>query len=147
MTTARTQLRPSRQGFRFVLLSGVGWLIDTSVFLLLVAMTPLSVLMANIAGGACGASFAFLTSNRWVFAGVGSRTTLRLSIYLAYTVLLILAASVLVDLVHSGLSSLAAAARLQPARPFVAFVAKCLVTPVLLTSNFFVARYLSRKEL
>jgi putative flippase GtrA len=147
MTTARTELRPARQGLRFVALSGIGWSIDTTVFTLLVAATPISVLLANIVGGACGASFAFLTSSRWVFSGVGSRTTLRLTLYLVYTVLLILTASVLVDLAHAGLTALADSARSAAPRAAIAFVAKCLVTPLLLTSNFFVARYLARREL
>jgi putative flippase GtrA len=147
MTTAPTQLRPARQGLRFVVLSGIGWSIDTTVFTLLVATTPLTVLLANIVGGACGASFAFLTSRRWVFSGVGSKTTLRLTLYLVYTVLLILTASVLVDLVHAGLTALAESAGSSAPRAAIALVAKCLVTPLLLASNFFVARHLARREL
>ncbi len=147
MATVRNQPPTARQGIRFVALSGVGWLIDTSVFLLLVSFTPITVLLANIVGGACGASFAFLTSSRWVFAGVGTKVPARLVIYLIYTVLLILTASVLVDLVHSGLTTLSAGAGFAAPRSFIAFVAKCLVTPLLLVSNFFVARYLSQREL
>ncbi len=147
MTSQSDQPRAPRQGLRFVALSGVGWVIDTTVFLLLVSFTPLSVLFANIVGGACGASFAFLTSSRWVFAGVGSRVPTRLAIYLVYTVLLILSASVLVDLVHAGLTALAVTAGVSVPRSFVAFIAKCLVTPLLLLSNFFVARHLARREM
>lgn len=125
-----------------MLLSGMGWLLDTIVFLALVASGRVSVMTANIVGGACGAAFAFLTSNRWVFAGREEGVASRLVIYLTYTVALILAASALVDLTARLTEAALMLWALQLPYTAVAFIAKCLITPLTLAANFVVARFL-----
>ena len=132
----------SRRGLRFVLLSGMGWVLDTVVFLAVVASGQAGVMMANVMGGACGAAFAFLTSNRWVFAGREEGVAARLVVYLAYTVALIFAASALVDLTARFVAAALAWWSMALPHTMVAFIAKCVITPLTLAANFVVARFL-----
>lgn len=131
-------LERTHPALKFVALSGVGWVLDTTVYLLLV-QAGVVVLLASCIGGLCGASFAFLTSSRFVFDFRGGGLRLRFLLYLAYTLTNIFVsaaatqalANVLIG--HAGASLVVAA-----------FLAKCLVTPLVLAANFLVARRILR---
>lgn len=144
--TGRTGPRAPGRGLRFVALSGLGWLLDTAVFVILIAGSNLSVMAANVAGGACGAAFAFTTSSRWVFAGRPEGLAARLAVYLAYTIALIFAASALVDLTARLVADALAWWGSRLPQTVVAFLAKCLVTPLTLVANFYVARFLIERS-
>ena len=134
-----------RRPLQFAGLSGIGWLIDTAVYLALIGNFHFSVFYAGVLGGICGASFGFLTANRFVFPGGTRGLSRRLTTYIVYTTLLIIVASALVDLVCRGLWCAAAYFKLVASWPTIAFLAKCVVTPALLTANFLLARKLSQK--
>lgn len=124
---------------RFVLVSGLGWLIDTGVYTILVAL-GLRVLVASILGGLCGATFAFLTSSRFIFVGAGDHLSLKLVAYLLYSAVLILVAAWLVESITTILVDWAERWRAGVPLTPIAFIAKCLITPFLLATNFVVAR-------
>ena len=127
-----------------MMLSGCGWLIDTGVFLSLVNASTLSVMMANIAGGICGATFSFLTSSYLVFSTQGRRNqAANLLIYLIYTALLIVCGSAAIALVNDGLESTTMALGMSIRKELTAFIAKCIVTPALLAANYLTAKYLN----
>jgi putative flippase GtrA len=128
---------------RFVGLSGIGWLLDTGVYMLLVGGFGLRVFVAAMIGGLCGASFAFLTSSRWVFAGRRHGLGGRLAVYLVYTAMQIVVMSAVIDGLAAGLQAGLARVELAISWPLVALLSKCLITPVLLAMNYFVARKLS----
>jgi putative flippase GtrA len=129
---------------KFATLSGIGWLLDTAVYMSLVTYVGMGVFLANIAGGVCGGAFAFVTAHRFVFGEGPGKLTSKLTIYVIYTAMLVIIASGLVDLTAEGLRYLANSVQLPIAWPLIAFLAKCLITPLLLATNFFVARALSR---
>jgi len=142
----RTRLVELGRGpLKFVTISGGGWLLDTAVYMALVTYGGMGVFLANIAGGVCGGSFTFLTSHRLVFAGSG-KIRARLAIYVIYTAVLVVAASALVDLAAQEGRLTAEYLRIAIEWPTIAFLAKCLITPLLLATNFFVARALSRRR-
>lgn len=141
-SAASRHVVPRTRGFRFVLVSGAGWVLDIAVFVALVALAQVEVLAANLVGGVCGAVVSFLTSNRWVFVGRSQGIVVRLAVYLTYTLALIVAASALVDITARVMTAALSWLSLRPPRAAVAFAAKCAVTPLTLAVNFFVARYL-----
>lgn len=135
-----------RDGLGFVAISGLGWLIDTAVTLLLVGSLAADVFIASVAGGLCGASFAFLCASRWIFSRDAQHTDVRsLGLYLLYTLALIGLGAFLIDRVDAGIRALPAVIAAAPPTTTTALAAKCLVTPLLLLSNFFMARQLNRR--
>jgi putative flippase GtrA len=123
----------------FIGLSGIGWLIDTGVYLTIVALGG-RIAVASIAGGLCGATFAFLGAHRLVFRSTERRLTLKLVAYQLYSLCLIVIAGILVERLTFGLAAFGSGFSINPPLPVYAFAAKCLSTPFLLLANFVVAR-------
>jgi putative flippase GtrA len=122
------------RAIKFVALSGLGWVLDTLVYLALVYIGT-AVLLASCTGGLCGASVAFLTSSRFVFDFQASGLPRRFVIYLVYTLVVIgVSAGATQALASFLVDSLDAGALIA------AFSAKCLITPAVLAANFLVAR-------
>jgi len=113
--------------------------LDTVVYTVLVSL-GVRVLFASIIGGLCGSTFAFLTSSRFVFASRGQGLPIRLVLYLLYVVCIVLVAGALTEAVTVLLLHLASGLGLNLPLTPAAFLAKCVVTPFLLLTNFFVAR-------
>ncbi|NJO54097.1 MAG: hypothetical protein HC829_03970 [Bacteroidales bacterium] len=139
----RVDLAALVKPLRFVGLSGIGWVIDTSVYMLLVGGADLRVFWASMVGGLCGASFAFLTSSRLVFANRRGGLGRRLLVYLLYTVVQIIAAAALIDMLAAALLAAVTHFGLTVPWPMIAFLAKCIITPFLLAMNYVVARKLN----
>jgi putative flippase GtrA len=132
---------------RFLGLSGIGWLLDIAIYTLLVTTTGMSAGIAAFVGGTCGATFAFVTADRYVFRGERALLRRKLALYLCYLVAAIIVASFLVELVHRlltyGFDALVPEAHVS--RVLTAFLAKCIVTPITLIANFLVTRSLIKK--
>jgi putative flippase GtrA len=123
---------------RFAGLSGVGWLIDFCLLLVLVRLFALPVFTANLISAGTAGLTVFLLSRRVVFGVSHGSVAHRALFYLLYTVAVIVLASWAIRLLAGGFQS-GSIARL--ARPVVAAaVAKILVTPVTLGLNFIVAK-------
>ncbi|MES2933326.1 MAG: GtrA family protein [Pseudomonadota bacterium] len=125
----------------FIGIAGIGWLVDTGVFYIIVSTTLGAPFLANIAGGVCGASITFLGSRKKIFLRQRGRTWVRLAIYILYTLGLLIVASAAVH----GLT--ASAHDLYPSYPiaWIAVAAKIIVTPGTLALNFLVARFLNTR--
>ncbi len=128
---------------QFIGLSGLGWILDTGIYLLLVSGFGLRVFLAAMIGGLCGASFAFLTSSRFVFAGRRHGLGGRLLVYLIYTGVQIVVMSAVIDGLAAALQASFAHAEAVVSWPLVALLSKCIVTPFVLAMNYFVARRLN----
>ena len=130
-----------KQALHFVGIAGIGWLADTALFFLLVWLFHMAPFPANVAGGLLGASITFLASRERIFTARSGSTPVRLGLYLAYTLGLLVVASAAVQgvalLVAHGLPML-------PAQ-YGALAAKCLVTPFTLALNFFAAKVLNTR--
>lgn len=116
---------------RFALISGLGWLIDFSVFSLLCQHLP--VYVANLIGASLAVLFVFFASLRPVFLYTGHQTSRKLLHYIAYQVVAIWLASWLIDALSTVLDPLA----------WAPIVAKIMVTPLTFAANFSFMRWLS----
>jgi putative flippase GtrA len=83
--------RPARL-HHFAILSGIGWLIDFSIFNLLVYL-GLSLFVANVVGATCGVSFVFVTGRRYIFRDVRTRLSTAVFAYAIWNVVAIAAMS------------------------------------------------------
>lgn len=139
---------PERQAVKlpaFVVISGTGWLIDFTVFNVLVALS-LPIFSANLCGATCGVSFVFFAGRQFIFREV--RTGIRTAIlcYTGWNVVAIL----LMSLAIATLGHALAGPSVQlPAQHFLdslrvplragslaPVVAKMALTPVSMYLNF-----------
>ena len=123
---------------QFIGLSGLGWLLDFLLLLLLVRFLKLPVFQANLVSASTAGLFVFFASRTMVFRPAHGSAAGRALFYLAYTITVILLASacmrLLVGVFH-------ASSVLWMRRPVIAAaLAKVLVTPLNLALNFVVAR-------
>lgn len=127
--------------FHFIGIAGIGWLVDTTVFLSFVHGLHGSPFAANFLGGVFGASFTFLLARERIFVEKRGRTWVRLAGYLGYTLGLLLVAS-------AGVHWLAVSINYfyppMPA-PWAALAAKIIVTPFTLALNYCVAKLLNTR--
>ena len=108
--------------FRFLMVSGIGWLIDFSLFFLLITV-GLSPLLANAIGATVAVTFVFFRSAKVIFLYDGKYIFAKLLLYFCYQTFSIFLASCAVQ----GLTTWFG---LYPV------MAKCLVTPLTFYFNF-----------
>lgn len=143
MPPGATRSRAKLPGF--ALLSGTGWVIDFTLFNVLIA-AGVPIFWANLCGATCGVSFVFLTGRRFIFRDV--RTSLRTAIlcYAAWNVAAILLMSVAIAALGHALAGpwvmglvdrlLHAVGVSLNATPLMPMLAKIALTPVSMYLNF-----------
>jgi|RhiMethySRZTD1v2_1073278.scaffolds.fasta_scaffold36975_7 hypothetical protein len=137
-TVAFSQKKELPRFLRFSVLSGVGWVLDTLVLLMLIAW-GVSPFWGGLIGALVGAAFAFSSSVSRVFDAKLRGYIFTLFVYLLYTLalayLIAISIALLSRLLAVTLSSLLPAV-------IIAFAAKVLTTPLTLLANYLVARKL-----
>lgn len=130
---------------RFAGLSGLGWLLDVAVLLALVGLLGVPPFVANIVSSCVAALSVFLISRLLIFDGVRTALGVRVLVYLAYTLcMILLAAAVLQELVEAG-RAIAAGQGWRVTPTLLTAMAKVIVTPPQLLMNFAMARYMSER--
>ncbi|MGE5329288.1 MAG: GtrA family protein [Deltaproteobacteria bacterium] len=81
-----------KQGISFVIISGMGWIIDFSCYLIIINFFFLNIFQANMLSAIPAVTFVFFTSTRRTFVQKKSRLKLghKYIIYFVYQVLLVL---------------------------------------------------------
>lgn len=129
-----------RQGFQFIGISGIGWIIDFTIFNLLNLKFE-TVSINNMISSLVAVCFVFMTSTRKTFVPKETGIDIRLKfiVYVVYQVVLILLISqllkILAVLLFSWLGSIISS-------NLAAMIAKIIVTPVTMTMNFIVMKLL-----
>ena len=127
---------------RFVLVSGVGWLIDFAIYTALTKALRFPVVGANYLSSLVSVTFVFFVSTEKVLENRPGRLSMpqKYLLYVGYQVVLVTAVSFLA----AWLDRLLAALRFVQAAPLLAentkLLAKLLITPVTMLCNFFVLR-------
>lgn len=129
--------------FRFLLVSGLGWVLDFGIFTLLTQWGGLLVLWANYLSSLPAVTFVFFVSTRKTFVCRPDGLSLRVKylLYVLYQAVLIS----LVSLVGEGLSHLLAHASWDLLAVHAKLAAKVLITPITMLCNFFVLRQITEK--
>ena len=128
-------------------LSGLGWLLDVSILLLLVGASGVPVFAANIVSSSTAALCVFLLSRHFVFERRTHALGTRIAIYMAYTLCMILAAAAALQAIVSFLGGLEVLRPMHLSATVLAGVAKVIVTPPQLLLNFFMARAMSERTI
>ena len=130
------------QFIKFLFVSGIGWLIDFCLYVVLTIEFNLKVFYANIFSSIPAISYVFLISTKKIFTK-SHRNNLtviqKYIIYFIYQLLLIF----LISIVAQNLYILVGKYNLN--FKMMKIIIKILITPVTMTINFFVIKYLTEK--
>ncbi len=129
----------------FASIAAIGWLIDCSLYLGLTLEADLAPFTANLFSSAIASALVFTTARQVLFQKAPLWGAPRLIAYVAYSLLVIVAASALIQLLSPRLSTLLSS--LSSANSVSTLLSKIIVTPPQLLLNFLVARKLSEASL
>ncbi|MBQ7896468.1 MAG: GtrA family protein [Oscillospiraceae bacterium] len=130
------------QAIRFVGLSGIGWLLDFTVYTVLSFILD-NLAVVNMLSSLVGASFVFLFSTRFVFRNSHKiPLVLKYLVYIIYQLLLIWLISMLLAQVNVFLLKLLGSTFLAG---FCPTLSKVFVTPITMCLNFFVSKFVIEK--
>jgi hypothetical protein len=122
----------------FVIAAGLGWSITVGIMLVGVSL-GYSAFISNTMGDTCGITFTYFVATKKIFFNNGQFLTLKLVIYIVYSILIVLFISVLMEqLVRCNL--LHWFAELLWIK--VEILAKITTTPISLSITFFFLKYL-----
>lgn len=129
----------------FALLSGLGWIIDFITYST-VAQLPVSLFTANLAGAAAGMGTVFIGGRLSVFRHSRNRLHIATGLYVIWSSIAILFASVLINVVgvilHNPMirpildAMLVATGLRIPIKLAISTIAKVVVTPLTMALNF-----------
>ena len=130
------------QFIKFLFVSGIGWLIDFCLYVILTTKFNVEIFYANIFSSIPAISYVFLISTKKIFTK-SHRNNLTIiqkyMIYFIYHLLLIF----FISIVAENLYILAGKYNLN--FKIMKVIIKILITPVTMTINFFVMKYLAEK--
>lgn len=133
-----------KQFISFLMISGVGWLIDFTIYFLLTHFADLKVIFANILSSIPAITYVFLMSNKNIFKNKESKIGLKTKylIYFGYQLILLLCISSLGEFLYSKLVNIVAGSILLN---YLKMFIKVLITPITMTMNFIVMKNLIEK--
>lgn len=131
-----------RQAIRFVGLSGIGWLLDFSVYTVLSFLSE-NLALNNMFSSLVGASFVFVFSTRFVFRDSHNIPLIfKYIIYVLYQLLLIYLISLLLAWVNTVILAIFSAKLIVS---LSALLSKMIVTPITMAVNFFAMKFVIEK--
>lgn len=133
-----------RQFIKFLFLSGIGWLIDFTLYLIFSNIFDFRIIYSNILSSIPAVTFVFFVSTRRVFVKNKKGFTLKEKyfIYFLYQVILIITISLLGQYLYLLiLKNIAVKIELK----ILKLIIKILITPITMLINFIVMKFLIEK--
>lgn len=133
-----------KQFINFLFLSGIGWLIDFTLYLLFLNIFNLKIIYSNILSSIPAVTFVFFISTRKIFSKNNSRISLKEKylIYFLYQLILILLISLLAQYLYLlSLKNISMNVELK----LLKIIIKILITPITMLINFIVMKFLIEK--
>ncbi len=137
-------IRIIKQGFSFLIVSGIGWLIDFCTYLVLTKYFNISVMYANMISAIPAVSYVFLISSKKIFKNEKSKLTLNYKylIYFGYQIILVSLVSILGEYLFSIFVNLITISIIS--NNLKIFI-KILITPITMALNFIIMKNLIEK--
>ena len=123
------------EGLKFIGFSGIGWLIDTTIYLILTSIFKLNVDISNIFSSLVGVTFVFIMSNSKI------NIKIKYLIYIIYQMLLILTASKIMLILKDYLIT----SNINIIIKYINIIVKIIITPFTMLINFIVMKLLIEK--
>ena len=129
-------------GLKFIGYSGIGWLIDTTIYLILTNIFKLNIDISNMFSSLVGVTFVFIMSTRKIFINSNKMNIkLKYLIYIIYQILLILLVSKLMLILKDYLLTL----NINIITKYISIIVKIIITPFTMLINFIVMKLLIEK--
>lgn len=130
---------------RFLLTSGIGWLIDFGIYSIIISFFGINILYANIISSIPAVTFVFIISTRKTFTNGESNLSLRMKyiIYIIYQFILLLFISNLGQYLFYILNSNLFITMIFG--KYMKIFVKIIITPITMTINFLVMKFLIEK--
>lgn len=135
-----------KQGFSFLIVSGTGWLMDLSIFTILTSCLSLNVLYGNMISGIPALTFVFMVSTRKIFSSRLGQLSLKQKylVYFIYQMILMFTVSCLGQFLYDILIGMEYMKQ-QWILQHLKFIIKIIITPITMTVNFCVMKFLSER--
>ena len=133
-----------RQFIKFLFLSGIGWLIDFTLYLIFSNIFDFRIIYSNILSSIPAVTFVFFVSIQKIFIKNKKGLTLKEKylIYFLYQVILIITISLLGQYLYLLiLKNIAIKIKLK----ILKLIIKILITPITMLINFIVMKFLIEK--
>jgi len=133
------------QFLHFILVSGIGFLIDFTVYYLLTEKVGMPIAHSNMLSAFPAITWVFLFSTQKIFQKSAGRFSLgaKYLIYLLYQAVLLVCVSYLAQYLYGVFYPLAVPYRIV--REYLQLLCKCLITPITMLCNFFVMKNLTER--
>lgn len=129
-------------GLKFIGYSGIGWLIDTTIYLILTNIFKLNIDISNMLSSLVGVTFVFIMSTRKIFINSNKMNIkLKYLIYIIYQILLIMLVSKLMLILKDYLLTL----NINIITKYISIIVKIVITPFTMLINFIVMKLLIEK--
>lgn len=130
---------------RFLLTSGIGWLIDFGIYSIITSFLGINILYANIISSIPAVTFVFIISTRKTFTNGDSNLSLRMKyiIYIIYQLILLLFISNLGQYLFYILNRNLLITMIVG--EYMKIFVKIIITPITMTINFLVMKFLIEK--
>lgn len=130
------------KGLKFIGFSGIGWLIDTTIYMILTSIFKLNIDISNIFSSLVGVTFVFIMSTRKIFVSKSKiNIKTKYLIYVIYQVILIVTVSKLMLLLKSVITPL----NIELINKYINIIVKIIITPFTMVINFIVMKLLIEK--
>jgi hypothetical protein len=129
------------QFFKFLLISGTGWLIDTTIYTILTVILKYNVIFSNILSSIPAITFVFFVSTRKIFLTHIGKFSLKQKylIYILYQIILITTVSLIGQILYN------ISENLLSNKELLKIIIKLTITPITMITNFFVMKFLAEK--
>ena len=129
------------QLFKFLLISGTGWLIDTTIYTILTVILKYNVIFSNILSSIPAITFVFFVSTRKIFLTHIGKFSLKQKylIYILYQIILIVTVSIIGQMLYN------ISEPLLNNKGLLKIIIKLTITPITMITNFFVMKFLAEK--
>lgn len=129
------------QFLKFLLISGTGWLMDTTIYTVLTLIFKYNVVFSNILSSVPAITFVFFVSTKKVFLTYTGKFNLKQKyfIYILYQMILIITVSVIGQILYNMTENL------LNNKDLLKIIIKLVITPITMITNFFVMKFLAEK--
>lgn len=135
-----------KQGISFFIVSGIGWCIDFSTYLILTYFFGIPISYANMLSSIPAVTYVFLMSTRNIFKNEMSKISLKYKyiIYFTYEVILVLIISFFAQWLFNIISK-TDLIEISIIGNYLKIIIKILITPITMVINFIVMKNLIEK--
>lgn len=133
-----------KQLLSFVIISGIGFVLDFTTYFILINFINLQISYANMISAIPAITYVFFMSTKKVFNEKKSNIDISIKyvVYFIYQIILVSLVSLLAQLIYDNLIEI------LPKSIIInnlKIIIKLLITPITMTCNFFVMKILSEK--